>query len=252
MEFIGSIAGLFSVIFLVLTIVAWFKPAAFTDKKTGKVPKRSEIAGGMFVLMLIASGISVWLSPQPSAPADKPKPVSSATSSTTPVAATATALIETEAPPKRADEKTLGITLDQYVKNFNAIGAKLKPTQEAYLGEVQEGPVNDVARIKIDDNRMLMVTLKRGTKTVTEVTLIGQGDGTAASGLYLMITCLTAMQAAVPESERDGMGEMMGRLLERMERDKDAVSEVIGNNKFWVNSSSITGFMAGVTPVEET
>lgn len=145
-------------------------------------------------------------------------------------------------------DATLGLSLDQYTANFNAIGAGLKPAIRAYLGDISEGQVNDVATIKIDDRRMLTVTLRKGTKIIKEVTLIGQGDGTPGSGVYVFLAAVAAAQAAVPEAERAEIGPAMARLLQRLKPNEDSVNEVVGGKKVWMLSSDVTGFMFGISP----
>lgn len=190
------------------------------------------------------------IAPQP-AGSERPEPQAEVVAKVTPPKNAATPQDANEARSDGASEKsTLGLSLDQYIRNFNSIGAAMKPAAMAYLGEIAKGPVNDVATIKIDDHRMLTVTLLKGTTTVKGVTLIGRGDGTDESGIYLLLTAMTAAQAAVPESGRAEIGPAMGRLLKRMQPNEDSVSEVVGGRKVWMLVSDVTGFMAGISPAD--
>lgn len=215
---------------------------------------------GMFVfVMLVFRGCAALLSsvtaPTPTAP--PPAKVAPAVAPA-PIAGTATAApapVVTETPEAvtapAADEKTLDITLDQYVRNFNAIGAELELDARASVGEITTGPVNDVVQLTLDEHRIVNVTLKKGTRTVKEATLIGSSDGTQSSAIYMMLTALVVAQAACPEPDRAAIGEAMGHLLKRMKLNADSVNEVVGERKLWMMMSTVTGFMAGIGPAKE-
>lgn len=187
------------------------------------------------------------------APQTTPSPALAMASITkTETAAPAAASSVTEKPvvvaPSPADEKTLGLTLEQYVKNLNTIGAGFDPAIRGYVGEIMNGPVNDVVQIKIDDKRMINITLARGTRNIKEAMLIGQGDGSPISGMHLMLTAVAFAQAAMPETERNKVGPAIGRLIRDVEKDHDSVHEVVGSVDVWINLSSVLGFTAGVSP----
>ncbi|MCW8209035.1 hypothetical protein D8B24_18895 [Verminephrobacter aporrectodeae subsp. tuberculatae] len=68
---------------ILMTVVGVIAPNAFKDKKTGKIPKRSELLAGGLVLAVIASIVAAWIAPEdtPSEVVREVKPQASTSSS---------------------------------------------------------------------------------------------------------------------------------------------------------------------------
>lgn len=239
----------------IVAVLAWFGiwiAVIVWGKQAGLTAAARYVGGGMLGLLAMILLVAFSSSPQPEpAAAGGPRPTAAPSQgTTTPAPAPAIgAGTETAATPAaRKDEKTLGIPLDQYVRDFNAIGADLQLGVDAHVGEVTPGPVNDVVQISLDGHRKVIIALQRGTRIVKDVTLIGAGDGTPASGITLMASALVAAQAAVPASDRAAVGKAMGRLLGRMKTDDESAHETVDGRRVWMAMSPVTGFMAGVSP----
>lgn len=251
---VGLIRGY---VMAIVAVLAWFGiwiAVIVWGKQAGLTAAARYVGGGMLGLLAMILLVAFSSSPQPEPAAEGgPRPTAAPSQGTaTPVPAPAPAVgagAETAiASAARKDEKTLGIPLDQYVRDFNAIGADLQLGVDAHVGEVTPGPVNDVVQISLDEHRKVIIALQRGTRIVKDVTLIGAGDGTPASGITLMASALVAAQAAVPASDRAAVGKAIGRLLGRMKTDAESVHETIGGRRVWMAMSPVTGFMAGVSP----
>lgn len=128
-----------------------------------------------FVVLLFRGCVALVSSFPSPAPATHITPAAAVAAAPAAREATVAPAAPAAAAADKPAEKTLGISLDEYIRNFNEIGAKLKPKLRISGGEVQPGLVNDVSTITIDSRRVTTITLKKGTLTRRRGTLQVQG-----------------------------------------------------------------------------
>lgn len=114
-------------------------------------------------------------------------------------------------PPTPAS-KHFSYTAAEYGRYFNATmrtldqPARLRP-------HVDEGPVNDVFRGKINEHAQLLGVVDKASGKVASITVIGIGDGTADSGAEILIAALGAMVAAFPDVDMKLVGPEVTALV---------------------------------------
>lgn len=108
--------------------------------------------------------------------------------------------------------KSLEVTPSVYVARLNKIFKRVNVKYRAHAEGVVEGPVHNVLKIPLGKYTVLIVAVSKVNGHVTEVTVIGSGDGTRISGMEILRIASAALAAAAPAAEfRDvfrGMPEM--------------------------------------------
>ncbi len=164
-------------------------------------------------------------------------------------AATANTVPSTVAEPVKKPEKDLGLTLDEYVRQFNEVSKMLATDVHVAVPEIGEGPVNDGAQIHISPACGVVISLVKGTRKVRSIIFVGRPDDTT-DGMTLIALSGVAVHAAFPEAERKAAGNAVGKLFPKLVLDGDPVKTAVGSNEIMASMSKVTGFMVAVSPVE--
>jgi hypothetical protein len=148
-----------------------------------------------------------------------------------PAAVTKTESIDASA---AASEKTLGMTPKLYVLRLNLMLNEMDPTYRLEDEKITEGSVNNVLRGNLGTHAALVATVSKSTGELLSVTLIGAGDGSAASGFEIMLMASAALAAAISDGEPREILEAMPRLLEGNE-------QYIGGVKLSASKTDVLG-----------
>lgn len=250
MSILAGLIGLLGLLFFLVTPVGVIAPSLFKNKKTGVVPRRLHFAFGGIAASFIAFAIAGALLPD-AAPndetgkmaeikADHPAPSESkpAQSASIP-AATAQEV-----------EKDLGITPDQYADHFNA---SMKAFDQPFRmkPKVESGPVNDTFTAHLNDRLAIIASIVKDTGKVRSVMLMGNGDGTAKSGLDVMSVALATISAAFPDLDRKQIGPEVMHLIKAVDTEADGQAErTLNGLKMYYVRNDVMGNVFGVEPIK--
>lgn len=229
------------VVLLLVVVLAW-AVVAYWGKRHGWGAGKRHGFGALAAFVLLVVGANVL------------HPLASPVPAAAPGADVegAPAAPESPAPPRPATGAadptgTLGLTLDQYVENFNALAKSLSFDVRAPRPAVSAGPVNDTALVRLSDSSNVVLTLAKGTHEVESVTFVGMPDATT-DGAKLLITAGTVAHAVFPESERAGLADALGTLFKGLAVDGPSRSVTTGGKTLDASLSKVTGFTVTVRP----
>ncbi len=100
-----------------------------------------------------------------------------------------------------APAKTLGLNPDIYAERVNAVLQRLEKPYRVDTSDVTPGEVNDVLKAKLGPHAALVASISKGSGEIIDLTVIGSGDGSPASGLEIMMMASAALSAAAPDAD---------------------------------------------------
>jgi hypothetical protein len=165
---------------------------------------------GVFgALVLVALSLEVGLIQ----PAEKP---TAQTSAEAPNPAVVEAEPEDNVQPVALKEpaKTLGIQPADYAARVNAVLSTLGKPDRVDASAITSGEVNDVLNAKLGPYAALIAGISKETGEVQDLTVIGAGDGSPASGLEIMMMASAALSAAAPGSDFKEVFKQLPAMME--------------------------------------
>lgn len=159
--------------------------------------------GGLFGgLVLVALCLEVGLIES----AEKPKNQVAVEASPSPSIPAPVEAGPEEPPQPVADDveqpaKTLGLQPEEYAARVNSALKELGKSDRVDASAITRGEVNDVLNAKLGPHAALIAGISKDTGEVLDLTVIGAGDGTPASGLEIMMMASAALSAAAPGSD---------------------------------------------------
>lgn len=140
------------------------------------------------------------------------------------VSAPAAAPAEAIAPPAQdAGQATLGIKPTAYADRLNTLLADLELKHRVDATRITVGQVNDVLNAPIGKHAALVASISKTTGEVIDLTVIGSGDGTPASGLEIMMVAAAALTAATDGVEFSEVFEGLPAMIKGQERRYGAI-----------------------------
>lgn len=113
--------------------------------------------------------------------------------------ATAEAAKEMPLSAAEAAERSLQLPIDTFQKRLNGQLASAQTGFKAGKPEISEGPVNDVMNMKVGPHNVVVATLKKGTRQIKELMIVGSGDGTPKSGMTMLMAISAVFAATTPD-----------------------------------------------------
>lgn len=98
-----------------------------------------------------------------------------------------------------AEEKSLQLPVDTFLKRLNGQLASAQTGFKAGKPEISEGAVNDVMKVKVGPHNVVVATLKKGTRQIKELMIVGSGDGTPKSGMTMLMAISAVFAATTPD-----------------------------------------------------
>lgn len=160
-------------------------------------------AAGLFAgLVLVSLSLEVGLIEPAGKPTDSiaaeasPNQASPADEAAKPNDATPPVALEARQPVK-----SLGIRAAVYAERVNAALIEFGKPARVDPSAITPGDVNDVLNAKLGPYAALIASVSKETGEVVDLTVIGAGDGSPASGLEIMMMASAALAAAAPEAD---------------------------------------------------
>lgn len=138
--------------------------------------------------------------------------------------------------------KTLGLTPKQYAERANRLFSSFKTPYTVDGGAVESGEVNDILNAKLGPYLSLVGTVSKRTGELQEVTLIGAGDGSAKSGVDIMMISSAALAAATPDADHKAVLSKMSSML-------DGAPEIFGDVKLSIKKTENVGIWFFASPI---
>lgn len=108
---------------------------------------------------------------------------------------------------------TIGLTPDEFRESFNArsdaMSSDIKISQNL---KVQDGKVQNTFQHMITDHIALTGTVNKADGSIRDVMMIGQGDGTAASGADTIVVMGLMILAVNPDIQTADVGNILDKL----------------------------------------
>ncbi|MBB5864795.1 hypothetical protein [Xanthomonas sp. 3058] len=142
---------------------------------------------------------------------------------------------------------TLGLTLDEYVQNFNVQASRLSLADRANP-DIQSGAVNDVATLQLAPSRFITVSLSKGTKDVQGVSFIGIPDGSHETTAQIILASGIAVHAAFGSSPDVDVADVLGKMLTGLKPNDGEKTAVIAGKEVSARMSDVLGLSTGVAP----
>lgn len=137
-------------------------------------------------------------------------------------AKTLVATAKSKAAVKR-EVKTLHMSPSEYATRINAILKKYEKSYQVDPADITTGEMQNVLRANLGPYTSLIAAVSKDTGEMVDVTLVGAGNGTPASGIEIMLIASAALAAAAPESDHR---EVFKRLSALMDGEKQTYGEV--------------------------
>lgn len=156
--------------------------------------------------------------------------------------------IAANAKKKKEDKlkaQSLGYDLDGFAILFNIASQEFESSFQIDNLSVTDGEVQDVATIMLNDYIAMNLSINKEDKSVRDILMIGQGDGTAASGLDIMVTIGTIITATNPDLTPDERGDVLNELglMDEAGLSDEQQSAVRNGVKYTFESSDLIGIM---------
>lgn len=153
--------------------------------------------------------------------------------------------------PKNETEKifSIGLKPDEFKDRFNQAATEFDSDLRITDLNVDEGSVQDTFQYMLTSHLGLIGSINKQDGSIRSVTILGQGDGTAQSGLNIITSMGILIAAVNPEISPNKRGDIL-RELKIVGDNVDILnldSETVCNGKkYFVNSSKEIGIMFGV------
>jgi hypothetical protein len=228
-----------TILMVVATIIFMIKPELAKDFKEGQLPKRSELLVGGLVLIIGFYALSESFSPsEASIAASVQHEIAPET------------IANEDVPQKHEAEKTLNITPEQFKTQFNEIANKAQADFKISDMEIKKGEVLDVANVKLNKNSSLVLSVSH-QGLLTGVTSISVGDGTASSGLNMMLVTAVLFRTFNKTLDAESANKIsLGLLTDAVNKsDGKPITKIFEGFKFYTMFSKNLGYWCGVEAV---
>ena len=126
---------------------------------------------------------------------------------------------ELKSPPVVVEKaKTLGITPREYIERLNKVFKNVGMNYRLDAKGVTEGEVNDGLNKTVGKHAALVISISKVNGEINDITLIGAGDGTQASGLDVMMIASAALASAAPGVDYKEVFAALPALIDGHER----------------------------------
>lgn len=151
-------------------------------------------------------------------------------------------VVEAVKPSKVVAEKTLKMTPAMYAGRINQLLEKFEKPYRVNPDAVTKGEVQDILKANLGPYASLVAAVSKDTGELVDVTLIGAGNGTPASGMEVMLIASAALAAAAPEADYRDVFKKLPKLL-------DGSEETYGQVKLNVKSTELMGHWFMAAPI---
>lgn len=143
-----------------------------------------------------------------------------------------------EAPVK----KSLGVTPEVYASRLNPILKKFEKSYRLDPKAVKDGEVHNTLSANLGPYASLVATISKENGEILELTLIGAGNGSPASGLEIMSVASAALASAAPGADFRDVFKQLPTMME-------GKPEIYGNVKLSVKTTQEIGTWFFAAPI---
>ncbi|WP_107689055.1 hypothetical protein [Neisseria wadsworthii] len=249
MSILASIVLLFSGLFALTAFVGLFAPKLFTDKKTGNIPKRSQLFLGGIVMSVILLVVGLFMMPNDNAAT---APTATAQTSTT------KPTTENTNTPTDSPKAEFTFNFDEYRRNLNKeikhLGG-LKPIPASLKPSGSEKSVNHTANHHLKKGLVMVLSANPETQQMRGITLIlAPSEITPSEILLAMVSSANVLAAADTSNDKELPGKLTKMIVRTAQKfadnPDDEASETLSLKgvKYSVMVSKYTGVMMFAEP----
>jgi hypothetical protein len=139
---------------------------------------------------------------------------------------------------------------DQFKSKMNNFFDELNLDLQIRNFKIEDGAVNNTFQVMMNEHIGIIGSLNKSDNSVKEISMMGQGDGTTASGaniMFVMVGMIAACDPDLPAEERGEIMKELGLLDKNMDINNLKNSTIRNGLKYWVVSNNITGLSFGVS-----
>lgn len=241
MAVIAGLLAILGLLMLVVALLGFALPALFKNKKTGEIPKRSQMLIGGFVAAMISFAISAVLMPD-----QKSEVVSNSVAPAAAAAATDSSGNTAEPKP----QKSLGMKPEEFRRSFNSIVGQIDTDWKLAEFDIEKGEVNDTFKRMLSNNIGVIGTVNKTDGSLREIMVMASGSADPAENLKAIAVILAVSQsinAVTPKEENSKVvSDMVQTALENIKTGKP-VEKTVGNLKYTASASEFIGLMFAVS-----
>lgn len=144
---------------------------------------------------------------------------------------------------------TLGFTPSEFKNRFNQAATEFKTELRISNLKVEPGSVQDTFQCQFTNSLGLVGSVNKADGSVRDIMIIGQGDGTAKSGMDIIMSMGILIAAANPElsaNERGNILRDLGLLGDNVNLKNLDKKTVRNGRKYHINTSDVIGIMFSV------
>lgn len=238
MAVIAGLLAILGLLMLVVALLGFALPALFKNKKTGEIPKRSQMLIGGFVAAMISFAISAVLMP-----GQKSEVVSN---SVAPAAAAAAATDSSGYTAEPKPQKSLGMKPEEFRRSFNSIVGQIDTDWKLAEFDIEKGEVNDTFKRMLSKNIGVIGAINKADGSLREIMVIASGSADPAENLKAIAVILAVSQsinAVTPKEENSKVvSDMVQTALKNIKTGKP-VENTVGNLKYTASASEFSGLM---------
>jgi len=239
MDVIAGLLAILGLLILLVALLGFALPALFKNKKTGEIPKRSQILIGGFVAAVISFAISAAIMPDLKSETDSKSVVSAA-------AATDNNRNVTPLTP----QKGLGIKPEEFRRSFNSIAGSINTDWKLAELDIEAGEVNDTFRQMLSNNIGIIGSINKADGSLREIMVIASGSADSTENLKAISVILAVAQSVntdTPNEENSkAVFDMIQTALKNIKTGKP-VERTIGGLKYTASASEFIGLMFAVS-----
>lgn len=241
MAVMAGLLAMLGLLMLLVALIGFVLPALFKNKKTGEIPKRSQMLIGGFVAGMISFAISAVLMPD-----QKSEVVSNGKVSA--VATTVSDSSENAVKPK--PQNSLGITPEEFRKSFNSIVGQINTDWMLAELDIEQGDVNNTFKRMLSKNIGVVGTVNKADGSLREIMVMASGSTDPAENLKAITVILAVSQSinsGTPKEENSkAVSDMVQTALKDIKTGKP-VEKNVGNLRYTASASEYIGLMFSVS-----
>lgn len=205
MSFFAGLTELLGFLLLLIASIGVVAPSLFQDKKTGKIPKRSELLLGGTI-----ASIAFFIASALLTPTSEPQKQSQNNNGAQQAAPELTAKRDEVSKPTPTNSKeTLGISPEEFRQSFNKIISEIDANYKVAEFDIEQGEVNNAFKRTLSNSIGIVGSVNKSDGSLRElIIIIGRGES-HADNIKSIAIILSATQALNSSVEKGMNSEIV-------------------------------------------
>lgn len=249
MEIIAGLLAILGLTMLLVALIGFAFPAIFKNKKTGEIPKRSQMLIGGFFASIISFAISAALMPEKNSGVESNK--NGETESKSFVQATS-AMDNNKNKVESTQQKSLGLTPEEFRQSFNSIIGQIDTDWKMAELDIEKGEVNDTFKRILSKQIAIIGTVNKTDGLLLEIMVIASGSSDPLDNIKTVSVLLAVSQSVnknIPKEKNSKVVSDMVQTAIKNIKTGEAIEKTVGNLKYTASASELFGLMFSISPI---